>query len=147
MPTYVVYAMRARLAPEAKARIAAAITDIHAASTGAPAYFAQVLFQEVGDGDWFVGGAPLGADQIFVHGHIRDGRTPEIKRALLDRLLDKVAEAAGAERGAVWCYVAEMPPTQMAEFGHVLPPSGGEAAWAAALPPEERARMEPIGRR
>lgn len=147
MPTYAVFAGSGRLDAAAKTRVAEAITRVHAGATGAPAYFAQVIFHEVAAGAWFVGGAPLAEDQIFVHGQIRDGRTPEVKRALLDALVNQVAEAAGAKRGAVWAYVTEIPPVQMAEFGHVLPNSGEEAAWAAALPPEDRARMEAIGRR
>jgi hypothetical protein len=39
----------------------------------------------------------------------------------------------------------ELPPSQMVEFGHVLPLHGGEVEWSAALPEAEKAPLEKIG--
>ncbi len=74
MPTYVVTAITGRLSQEQKSSLAASITKIHCSATGAPAYFAQVLFNDVPEGDYFIGGKPLTGDILFVHGEIRAGR-------------------------------------------------------------------------
>ena len=145
MPTYTVTAPEGRLSADHKADIAAAITRVHNAVTGAPTYFAQVIFVDVKPGNYFIGGKPLAADQVFVHGQIRAGRSAGDKDKLIAGLLEAVAQAAAAPHHAVWVYLLDLVPRQMAEFGHVLPEPGGEAAWTAALPPEDRARMERIG--
>lgn len=146
MPTYTVTVAQGRLTAAHKLAVAQAITQTHAGVTGAPSYFAQVIFHEVQPGNHFIGGAPLAADQLFVHGQIRAGRTVDEKDRLVRGLLQAVGAAAGAEPHAVWVYILDLVPRQMAEFGHVLPEPGGEAAWTAALPEQDRARMQAIGR-
>ena len=74
MPTYLCTSTNGRLTSEQKCKIAGEITRIHSEVTGAPAFFAQVIFTEVKAGDWFIGGAQLAHDHIFVSGHIRAGR-------------------------------------------------------------------------
>ncbi len=146
MPTYTVSTSAHRLTPRQKASIAHEITRIHKAVTGAQAFFAQVIFAEIAPGNHFVGGRPLQHDLIFVHGHIRAGRTPAQKQDLLTQLVAAVAHASNSPRNAVWAYLAELPPTQMAEFGHLLPEPGTEADWLRGLPPDDRALMDRIGR-
>jgi phenylpyruvate tautomerase PptA (4-oxalocrotonate tautomerase family) len=142
MPTYRVAAATGQLSAEKKRRIAEGITRVHNRVTGAQAFFAQVIFTDVPAGDHFVGGAPLEGDHVFVHGHIRAGRTPERKRQLLQELVAEVARAGAVAPNRVWAYVAELPPGQMAEYGHVLPEPGEESAWLAALPAGDRQLME-----
>lgn len=113
--------------------------------TGAPCYFAQVTINEVRCGNYFLGGTPLKDDQIFVHGFIRDGHPAEMKDALMARLTLDVALASGMKTNCVWIYLSEIPPSQMVEFGRVLPLHGKEAEWSAALPEAEKARLEGIG--
>lgn len=146
MPTYTVTAPEGRLTPAHKQAVARAITHVHNTVTGAPTYFAQVIFVDVKPGNYFIGGAPLAADQVFVHGQIRAGRTAHDKDQLMRGLLQAVGEAAEAPGHAVWVYILDLVPRQMAEFGHVLPEPGGEAAWTAALPAQDRQRMEKIGK-
>ncbi|MGA7327785.1 MAG: hypothetical protein WBX25_25675 [Rhodomicrobium sp.] len=43
-------------------------------------------------------------------------------------------------------YIADLVPGQMAEFGHILPPSGKEEEWMTSLPSEDRERMTAVGR-
>ena len=45
---------------------------------------------------------------------------------------------------AVWVYVTELPPRAMAEYGHILPEPGDEAAWFAALPPEDQTHLRAL---
>jgi phenylpyruvate tautomerase PptA (4-oxalocrotonate tautomerase family) len=146
MPAYTCTAPKGRLSPNQKAAVARLITQIHSEVTGAPPYFAQVMFQEIEPGNHFMGGEQLTHDTLFVHGHIRGGRTPENKRALIERLAATLGEAAGLPATGVWIYIAELSARQMAEFGQVLPEPGGEDAWTKALPAEAREFMQRIGR-
>jgi phenylpyruvate tautomerase PptA (4-oxalocrotonate tautomerase family) len=144
MPTYTCTAAAGLLDAARKAALARAVTRAHCEVTGAPTYFAQVVFQDVAPGDHFIGGVPLGHDHVFVYGRIRGGRSAEMREALIRRLVADVAVAAGVEPFGVWVYLLELPPAAMAEFGHVLPEAGSEAAWTDALPAGDRARIEAI---
>jgi phenylpyruvate tautomerase PptA (4-oxalocrotonate tautomerase family) len=144
MPTYTCAAAAGLLDPERKGAIARAITTAHAEITGAPAYFAQVIFEDVVEGDHFIGGAPLAHDHLFVHGRIRAGRSAEDRTALIKRLVADVARAANLPAFAIWVYLLELPPAAMAEFGHILPKPGDEAEWTRNLPAQDRERMQAI---
>jgi phenylpyruvate tautomerase PptA (4-oxalocrotonate tautomerase family) len=147
MPTYFCTSTNGRLTLEQKSRIASEITRIHGEVTGAPDFFAQVIFNEVRPGDWFMGGAPLTHDHIFVYGHIRAGRAAMDKIRMVKLMAKAVALAVQVEsERAVWVYLNELPPRQMIEFGHVLPEPGEETAWAAALPEDDRTFMQSIGK-
>lgn len=144
MPTYTCTAASGLLDAQRKSAIALAVTRAHCEITGAPSYFAQVFFEEIARGDHFIGGMPLAHDHVFVYGRIRAGRSAGIREALILRLVADVAEAAGIDAFGVWVYLLELPPEAMAEFGHLLPQAGGEAAWTASLPADERARLQAI---
>jgi phenylpyruvate tautomerase PptA (4-oxalocrotonate tautomerase family) len=146
MPTYLCTIPAGSLAAAQKGAIAKAITRVHSEVTGAPGFFAEVIFKEVSAGDWFIGGEPLAGEQIFVHGNIRGGRPPEMRHALIARLAAEVGQAARLPAHAIWIYLSELQPRAMVEFGHVLPEPGDEAAWTAALPAADRERMQAIGR-
>lgn len=146
MPTYVVSAPAGLLTSDQKKTIAREVTRTHNAVTGAQSFFAQVMFVDVDDGNWFVGGAPMADRQVFIQGHIRGGRPAAMKHALVTGLRDALAVAAGLPATRVWSYIVELPPSQMVEYGHVLPEPGGEAAWLAGLPAADRAAMEAVGR-
>jgi len=146
MPTYECTSIDGQLSPEQKAGIAAAITRIHHEVTGAPAHFAQVVFREVAPGGIFIGGAPLGHQHLFVHGHIRDGRSAADKSRLIGELACALSGLAGIPHTGVWVYIAELPARQMVEFGHVLPAAGDEEAWSESLPDEDRTFMAKLGR-
>jgi phenylpyruvate tautomerase PptA (4-oxalocrotonate tautomerase family) len=145
MPSYTVTCVEGRLNASQKSQVAEAVARAHGDSTGAPYYFAQVTFNEVKPGDYFLGGTQLNGDQIFVHGFIRDGRPTEMKDALMAQLTASVALASQMKTNCVWVYLSEIPPNQMVEFGRVLPLHGKEAEWSAALPEAEKARLEGIG--
>jgi phenylpyruvate tautomerase PptA (4-oxalocrotonate tautomerase family) len=141
MPTYTVFTARGRFPAEVKQRIAEEITRAHSDATGAQSFFAQVIFNEVPQGNHFVGGRLLRDEQIFVHGHIRAGRSAQRKRELLEDLVKSISVVASISPRFIWAYVAELPPAQMVEYGHVLPEPGSEASWLEELPPEDREFM------
>jgi phenylpyruvate tautomerase PptA (4-oxalocrotonate tautomerase family) len=145
MPTYVVSAAAERFSADEKLKIAQAITRSHNEATGAQGFFAQVIFNEVRAGNHFIGGGPLRAEQIFVHGHIRAGRPDERKKLLLSRIADAVMEIAAVERRFVWVYISEIPPHQMIEYGHELPQPGQEDSWLQSLPQADRDYLLSLG--
>jgi phenylpyruvate tautomerase PptA (4-oxalocrotonate tautomerase family) len=146
MPTYTVTAPEGCLNQEKRSRIAQEITRVHSETTGAPTYFAQVIFNDIAPGKYFVGGVPLHGQQVFVNGQIRAGRTAESKDALISQMLAAVARAAGLPANHIWVYITDLIPRQMAEFGNVLPEPGDEARWTEALPAADRAHMESFRR-
>ena len=146
MPTYVCTIKEGRLSPDQKSRIAREITRIHCEVTGAPTFFAQVIFEEVKPGNYFIGGAPLANDQIFVYGRVRAGRSVQDKQKMIRLMAEEVANAGGVSRTGVWIYIAELPPRQMMEYGYVLPEPGDEDVWTNALPTEHLEFMQAVGR-
>ena len=142
MPTYTVTSIEGCLDGAQRERIASEITRIHSEATGAPTYFAQVLFIEVKSDRYFVGGGLLKGQQVFVNGQIRAGRTAESKDRLISGIADAVTVASKLSKNNIWVYITDLLPRQMVEFGHVLPEPGDEATWAAALPEPDRAHME-----
>ncbi len=142
MPTYRITVLAGGAADQRRAAIARAITAAHHEVTGAPPYFAQVIFEPVDKLQVFIGGAALDHDHAFVHGFIRDGRSAVSRRALVRRLTVDVAAAAQLASDNVWVYITELPANHMVEFGRGLPEAGDEAQWAEALPPAVRAFMQ-----
>lgn len=145
MPTYTCTVPFNRLTAAQKARMASEITRVHNQVTGAATFFAQVIFQEIVPGNYFVGGEPLAGDQLFLHGQIRAGRSAIDRTTLLRSLHRVVAEASGAEVSSVWVYLVDLPARDMIEYGYVLPEPGDEARWLEALPEIDRQRMEKTG--
>jgi phenylpyruvate tautomerase PptA (4-oxalocrotonate tautomerase family) len=147
MPTYFCTTLEGRLAADQKSKIAGEITRIHSEVTGAPSFFAQVIFNELKPGNYFMGGAQLKHDQIFVYGIMRGGRAAVDKSRMIALMAKAVGEVAKVENNrSVWVYVADMPARQMIEFGHLLPEPGDEPAWTAALPEADREFMRSIGK-
>lgn len=141
MPTYVVTAPAGRLTATQKDQLAARVTHIHCQLTGAPAYFAQVLFSDVAPGNYYLAGKPLREDNIFVHGQIRAGRSQDLKERLILDLMNATAEIAATHPSHVQVYIVDVPARQIAEWGQLLPLPGEEAAWDAAIPDAVRQRM------
>ena len=145
MPTYTVRSANCRLSPGQRDAIAAAITEVHQAQTGAPGYLAQVIFDPVADGHHYIGGRPNHAPHVFVHGLIRAGRTATQKRRLMEHLAARVRDAASVGPEDIWVYVQEIAPEQMIEFGRPLPAPGAEAEWRRGLTPAKRAALGGAG--
>jgi phenylpyruvate tautomerase PptA (4-oxalocrotonate tautomerase family) len=146
MPTYICTVKEGQLSPDQKSRIAAEVTRIHCEVTGAPTFFAQVIFEELKPGNHFMGGVPLVHEQVFVYGRVRTGRSIQDKLKMIKLMAEAVGKAAGVSRTSVWIYIAELPPRQMIEYGHVLPEPGDEQVWIDALPTEDRKFIETVSR-
>ena len=133
MPTYTVTVANLSLSPQQKSQIAEAITVAHNAQTGAPRFFAQVLFYAANEGNHFVGGRVNTAPQVYVHGLVREGRSIEIKQALMSQMLEEIAQILDITTEDVWIYLQDISPTQMIEFGRFLPAPGDEAEWEKGM--------------
>ena len=144
MPTYVCSAAIGRLTPVQKAEIVRNITAIHHEETGAPRYLVQVIFRDVALGNHYVAGQPAPADQIWIRGDIRGGRTDEQRSQMLRRMMQGVGRASGGGQEAVWIYLCDIPAANIAEYGRVLPPPGEEDAWFSSLPDAMRERLRPL---
>jgi len=145
MPTYTVTTANIVLSPEQKAKIAAAITQAHHTHTGAPGYFAQVIFTEIAAGSHFLGGKPNAAPHVYVLGLIRGGRTEDLKQRLMVQILEQAAAIAGVNTEDVWVYVQDVVAGQMAEFGRILPPPGAEPEWRQGMSRQKIAALTQAG--
>ena len=141
MPTYVVTAPVGRLSAKQKSDLAASITRIHCSVTGAPAYFAQVLFNDVPEGNYFIAGKPLVGDIVFVHGEIRAGRNLDTKQRIILDILEDTARITHTEKSNIQIYIADLPAKQIAEWGKILPNPDEEAEWFASIPEHIKQKM------
>ncbi|MHA7923697.1 MAG: tautomerase family protein [Marinobacter sp.] len=141
MPTYTVTVANLSLSPQQKSQIAEAITAAHNTQTGAPRFFAQVLFSAASEGDHFVGGRVNTAPQVYIHGLVREGRSTEVKQALMSQMLEEIAHIVDIKGEDVWIYLQDIPATQMIEFGRFLPAPGDEAEWEKGIFPEKRTSL------
>ncbi len=109
------------------------------------AFFAQVIFRAIENGEHFIGGRPNAHPHIFVHGMIRAGRGIDVKQTLMSEAADKVRAVAGVGAEDVWFYIQDIDAPQMIEFGRFLPEPGAEDAWRKAIAPEKQAQLGRAG--
>jgi phenylpyruvate tautomerase PptA (4-oxalocrotonate tautomerase family) len=141
MPTYRISAPAELLTPAKRLALAEVVTACHSRITFAPRYYVQVLFEPRSAGDQYISGSIPNVPQVFVSGVIRAGRTDAQKASLLVDMVEGIAAALKVEKRQMWFYLSELPANQMAEFGEELPVAGAEAAWFAALSPEQQRYM------
>src|SRR5260370_5145837 len=109
MPTYVCSAAVVRLTPAQKAEILNNISTIHHEETGAARYLVLVIFHDLAPGNCYLGHRPAHADQIWIRGDIRSGRTNEQKSQMLRRVMHAVGRVGGAPDDAVCVYLSNLP--------------------------------------
>ena len=102
-----------------KAELAAAVTKVHTAVTGAPARFVNVAFFELAPGSLFVADEPV--EQGRMVGIIRAGRTAEVKRDLITGLADAWSAVTGEAREGFALFLEEVPGSMAMEYGETLP--------------------------
>ena len=110
MPTYTVTSANLALTTDQEAAIAAAITRSHHETTGAPAYFAQVIFNRIESGKHYIGGKAYRTPHLFVHGLIRAGRSADVKAALVKDIAAKVHAISGITAEDIWSIFRILPP-------------------------------------
>ena len=144
MPTYTVKTSNIKLIKEEKNIIAQAITKTHNRITGANSYFVQVLFIDNKRNNHFMGGKIVKDKQIFLYGQIRAGRTTEVKNKLITNLRDAIIKNSEVSKDNVWVYLLDLKPSQMIEYGEILPESGKEIDWFNSLSKSLRMKLKKI---
>jgi|SRR5271154_5032716 len=133
MPTYVCSIPAGLLTAAQKTAIAEAISRIHSEATGAPRFFVQTVIDEKDTSQRFLGVQPA-TGHIWVRGDIRAGRTAAQRETLMLNMVKAISDIAGVDRNSIWVYLCNLEPTDMVEYGHVLPVAGEEQAWFEKLP-------------
>ena len=145
MPTYTVTNSNFSLNKKQKEQLAKGITKIHNIVTGANTYFAQVIFNKTKKNNHFMGGKKVREPSIFLLGQIRAGRPKKIKDKLISDLRDIVIKNSKLNETQIWVYIVDLPPSQMIEYGEVLPESGKEKLWFSKLSKKLKKKLSKIG--
>jgi phenylpyruvate tautomerase PptA (4-oxalocrotonate tautomerase family) len=144
MPTYVCSVPENSVDDRQKAAIAEAISRIHSEETGAPNFFAQIVIEEKKPTDRFLGPSRA-SDQIWIRGDIRGGRTEAQRTRMMLRMMAEVSRITAVKDQDIWVYLCNLAPTDMVEYGHVLPIPGKEKAWFDGLPKSLQDHMMKLG--
>ena len=144
MPTYVCSIKPGLLDEKQKTDVAKAITRNHHEATGAPPYFVQVVIDENATAQRYLGGESA-ADQVWIRADIRSGRNVTQRNRLMLTIMRDVARIAGIDEASIWVYLCNLEPTDMVEYGHVLPLPGREQEWFDALPSPLRDYLVSLG--
>jgi hypothetical protein len=103
----------------------------------------QVLIEDT-QADRYLGGERT-PDHIWIRGDVRAGRTEEQRTAMMTKMMQDISRITGVGQENVWVYVCNLGPTDMIEYGHVLPPPGQEKAWFESLPGSLRTYLAKLG--
>ena len=145
MPTYTVTNSNFNLSSKQQQKLAEGITKVHNVVTGANTYFAQVIFNKTKKNNHFMGGKKIKEPSLFLLGQIRAGRPKKIKDKLISDLRDTVIKNSKLDETQVWVYIIDLPPSQMIEYGEVLPESGKEKEWFSKLSKKLKKKLSKIG--
>ena len=141
MPTYTVTNSNFNLTPKQQKNLAEGITKVHNAVTGANTYFAQVIFNKTKKNNHFMGGKKVKEPSLFLLGQIRAGRPKKVKDKLISELKNILVKKSKLDETQVWAYIVDLPPSQMIEYGSVLPESGKEKEWFKNLPTKLKKKL------
>ena len=144
MPTYTVTNSNFNLTSKQQKILAEGITKVHNVVTGANTYFAQVIFNKTKKNNHFMGGKKVKEPSIFLLGQIRAGRTKNVKDKLISELKNILVKKSKLDETQVWVYINDLPPSQMIEYGAVLPESGKESEWFKNLSSKLKKKLSNI---
>ena len=144
MPTYTLTNSNFYISSKQQKKIAKGITKVHNIVTGANTYFAQVIFNKTKKNNHFMGGKIVKEPSLFLLGQIRSGRSKEIKDKLISDLKDVLVKNSNLDETQVWVYINDLPPSQMIEYGAVLPESGKEKEWFSNLSLKLRKKLSAL---
>ena len=144
MPTYTVTNSNFNFTSKQQKNLAEGITKVHNIVTGANTYFAQVIFNKTKKNNHFMGGKKVKEPSIFLLGQIRAGRTKNVKDKLISELKNILVKKSKLDETQVWVYINDLPPSQMIEYGAVLPESGKESEWFINLSSKLKKKLSNI---
>ena len=143
MPTYTVYIKSDTLNNDRKQKAAQAITKAHSESTGAPEFYVQVIFNEISEGDRYVGGNPFNR-HMWIRGDVRTGRSADQRRKWMQRMIQYVSESINWDINSIWIDLCGIEPESILKYGQVFPPAGQEKEWLENLPDETKKIVEAL---
>ena len=146
MPTYTVTSSNFNLNDKQQKDLAQGITKVHNVVTGANTYFAQVIFNKTKKNNHFMGGKKVKEPSLFLLGQIRAGRPKKIKDRLISDLKNILVKITKLDETQVWVYIIDLPPSQMIEYGAVLPESGKEGEWFKGLSSKLKKKLSQMER-
>ena len=144
MPTYTVTNSNFNISSQQQKKLAEGITKVHNVVTGANTYFAQVIFNKTKKNNHFMGGKKVKEPSLFLLGQIRAGRSKEVKDKLISDLKHVLVKNSKLDETQIWVYINDLPPSQMIEYGAVLPESGKEKQWFTNLPTKLKKKLAAI---
>lgn len=144
MPTYVCSVPNGKLSDVQKQEIATAIGNRHSEATGASPFFVQVVIEEQGTSRRFLGGTATD-HHIWIRGDIRGGRTEKQREQIELCIMNDMSRITGYPIDDIWVYLCNLAPTDMVEYGRVLPRPGEERQWFESLPLSLRKYLESLG--
>ena len=89
-------------------------------------------------------GKKVKESSIFLLGQIRAGRPKNIKDKLISELKNVLLKESKLDETQIWVYIIDLPPSQMIEYGAVLPESGKESEWFKNLSSKLRKKLSNI---
>jgi len=131
MPLWNIYCPEGTYSPEDKRAFAERVTDLYA-EFGLPRFFVSVVFQELPEDSYFVGGEPtddfirIWIDQIA-------RRTPDDARGWWMKRVRETVNPFVAERGLRWEVHIDDTPRELWSINGLKPPAEGsdeEQRWA-----------------
>ena len=91
-----------------------------------------------------MGGKKVKEPSLFLLGQIRAGRSKEVKDKLIVDLKDVLIKNSKLDETQIWVYINDLPPSQMIEYGAVLPDSGKEKEWFTNLSSKLKNKLSSI---
>ena len=146
MPTYTVTNSNFNLTSKQQKNLAEGITKTHNVVTGANTYFAQVIFNKTKKNNHFMGGKKVKEPTLLLHGQIRAGRSKMTKNKLIKDLKNVLVKNSKLDETQIWVYIVDLPPSQMIEYGLVLPESGKEKKWFKRLSTKLKKKLSALER-
>ncbi len=119
MPFYQFTVTAGSPSADKKAELAGVVTKVHTSVTGAPARYVTISFNEVPAGSVFAADTPVPYGRLV--GIIRAGRSPEVKRELLETLASAWSDVTGEPRESFALFLQEVPGSAVMEHGQILP--------------------------
>ena len=132
MPTYVRSVPPEKLRSSQKLEIAKLISDCYSESHRRATVLRAVVIEET-EHDRYLGGQKT-SDHVWVRGDIRAGRTEAAREQMMLNIMEDISRITQISQEHIWVYVCNLAPTDMVEYGHVLPLPGKEKGWFENLP-------------
>lgn len=119
MPLYKIVTPQGLLSSDAKARLAADISEFHSSMSGLDEAYTKIMFESFAPEDVFIGREPGPAVILTVK--VRAGRPDDYRHKLLFGLKDRLQKATGAADVHMLLALEETDSSDAIEMGELMP--------------------------